>query len=186
MALASFDVGTLAIRLADMAAADASLELLAHFDAPAASTERLPQTRGIGWVLCWATALGVLTLAAGTLIELGYCLAAEQSLTRAAQAAALEATLPRASLQTIGATIERRLANAALHGHCRLRVLHNGMPVRGALRPAGGDTLSVVLSVPSEEVLPRWLRQLRLWRGSTTITVAAQRRMPGRELGPRP
>jgi len=170
-----------------MTAANASLELLAHFDPPATTGEHPPRTRGVGWVLCWAAALGVLVLAACTLIELSYCLAAEQSLSRAARAAALEATLPRASLQTVAATIERHLANASLPAGCwQFSLLRNGAPVRGAFRPAGGDSWSVVLSMPSDEALPRWLRQLHFWHSNATITVAAQRHTPGRELRPKP
>ena len=50
--------------------------------------------RGVGWVLAWAGALAVLAIAAGVLTEFAYVLAAERTLTVAARAGAMEATLP--------------------------------------------------------------------------------------------
>src|SRR5215207_9183546 len=48
--------------------------------------------RGVCWVLAWAGALAVITIAAGVLIDFAYVLAAERALSVAARAGAMEAT----------------------------------------------------------------------------------------------
>ena len=163
-----------------------SLELLAHFERPN-QCESPPQhsipLRGVSWVLKWAAAIGVLFVAACALLQFGYCLAAEQALARTAKAAALEATLPRASQQTIVETIERRLTGYSIPtGSLRIAVQQNGVPVRRAFRIADDDRISVTLSIEADAVLPVWLRTVSLWRNDSQIEARAERRIPGRQL----
>jgi hypothetical protein len=167
-----------------MDSAQTSLELLAHFDAPVGRhTPREFPIRGVTWVLRWAVALVVLVLASSVLIEFGYCLAAEHKLARAARAGALEATLPRASYQSVTQSVQRRLTSYALPtGRWRLNLAQNGAPVRGQIDPADGDRLSVTLAMPTSAVMPRWLRTAIFWRGESQITIRADRRLPSQEL----
>jgi hypothetical protein len=168
-----------------MDAANASLGLLAEFDAPAARGTTLPgRTRGVGWVLQWFAALATLLFAASTLTQFGYCLAAELALTRAARAAALEATLPRATSHSVTQTIDRRLADYPHWRNSRLRlsVHQNGAPLRGRIRAREGDLFCVTLAAPARDVLPRWLRTVCFWRSDSQIEVRAERQIPSREL----
>ncbi len=167
-----------------MDSADAEHDLLAHFDRSFAqeTTRELP-TRGVGWVLKWAAALATLGIAAVVLVEFGYCLAAEHTLTRAARACVLEATLPRATHQSVERLLERRLTIYSLQsGRVQFCLQQNGAPVRGALRVHDGDRLSVALAVPTDVVLPDWLRRFIFWRDRGQITVRAERQMPKREF----
>ena len=110
-------------------------------------------------------------------------MAAEQALGRAARAGVLEATLPRATQQTIVETIERRLTGYALpSGALRIAVEQNGLPVLRAFQIAGDDRISITLSVDTETVLPAWLRAATVWRGESQIKARAERRIPGRQL----
>ncbi len=59
--------------------------------------------RGVQWVLQWAAALAVLAFAGSTLIKFAYLSVAEHKLSIAARAGVLEATLPRASYQSVAA-----------------------------------------------------------------------------------
>ncbi len=98
------------------------------------------QTRGVGWVLQWAAVAAVLGFAASVLVEFAYLVSAEHALNVAARAGAVEATLPRATVQSITAVVERRLAGyPELSGQLQLNLVQNGMPVgerfRGGRRP---------------------------------------------------
>src|SRR3954465_13357830 len=64
--------------------------------------------RGVCWVLAWIGALAVIAVAAGALTEFSYMLAAEHALLVAARAGAMEATLPRATYQSVTAAVDRR------------------------------------------------------------------------------
>jgi hypothetical protein len=111
-------------------------------------------------------------------------MAAERTLARAARAGALEATLPRATRQSIEQLVERRLTCLAVTpGELRIGVEQNGAPVRGVVQAGDGDRLSVAIAVSSDAVLPHWLRGTNFWSGASQIVVRAERRMPGRELG---
>jgi hypothetical protein len=163
-----------------------SLELLAHFEPPierqALSPYRLPQ-RGVSWVLKWAAAFGVLFVAACALLQFGYCVAAEQALSRAAQAGALEATLPRATQQSIVKTIERRLTGYSIPtAALRIAVQQNGVPLRRVFRIADDDRISVTLSLSADAALPAWLRAVAFWHGESQIEAWAERRIPDRRL----
>lgn len=161
-----------------------SLDLLAHFDEPAnvATTRALP-TRGIGWVVKWFATLAVLFISACILADFGYCLAVEQALSRAARAGALEATLPRATLQSIGQSVERRLEGySLLPSRLQLSVMQNGRPVRGKFQPHAGDQITVAVSLSNIAVVPNWLQRALLWRRESQIQASAESRIPGREL----
>src|SRR6476661_5171587 len=65
-------------------------------------------TRDVLWVLRLAAALTTIFFALVRLAAFGYQLAAEHQLVAAARAGALEATLPRATFQSVAQTVERR------------------------------------------------------------------------------
>jgi hypothetical protein len=140
-------------------------------------------TRSVGWVLRWAAAIAVLSFAGCVLAEFAYCLAAEHTLTRAARAGAMEATLPRASVRSVGDTVKRRLVRrTAWAGRLTLSVHRNGAAVGGAIRAAGGDRITVTLAVPVRAVLPHWLSAIGLGSGEAQIEVRAEREVPGRSF----
>jgi hypothetical protein len=128
-------------------------------------------------------ALAVLYFSGCVLAEFMYCLAAEHALARAARAGALEATLPRATSQSVAAAANRRLS-AYQHaaGNMQLVILQNGAPLRARLRPKPGDRLSVSMSIASRAVVPRWLQTLKFWGSGEQIVIAAERHVPGRVL----
>jgi hypothetical protein len=167
-----------------MDAAHTSLDLIAHFDdAVRPHTARDLPMRGVGWVLQWAAACAVLFFAASVLIEFGYCLSAEQALARSARAGVLEATLPRATHQSVASIIDRRLVDyPTLSNRLRFSFHHNGVPVTAALDPRDGDRLTVILAAPTDAALPQWLRAMKFWRRDGQIEVRAERQMPGRQL----
>ncbi len=138
--------------------------------------------RGVGWVVRWACAVGVLAWSASLLAEFACALVAEQSLARAARAGAIEATLPRATGQSIHAVVASRLDAAAIpRAGAKMLVSRNGSPVGGAFRPRPGDRVMVTLSVPASAVLPGWLQAVP-WSGGRPITVRAERELPRRTL----
>jgi hypothetical protein len=165
-----------------MAATDASLELLSHFDRPAArrSPLRVP-TRGVGWVLQWAASIASVWCALMVLAQFGYGLAAERALSRAARAGALEATLPRATSHTVAQAINRHLPGN-LPTRLRFSLHQNGVPIRGRIQAHNDDRLVVTLTAPSQEMLPHWLRIASLWGSDSQISARAERQAPGRHL----
>ena len=139
--------------------------------------------RGIGWVLAWAGALAVLAIAAGVLIEFAYVLAAERALSIAARAGAMEATLPRATYQSVTAAVDRRLNQYPLLAkQLHLSLLQNGTLVQTQLRQHEGDRFAITLSGPSSAAVPDWLRTLMFWRGESAIQAHAEQQLPGRKL----
>jgi hypothetical protein len=171
-----------------MNADPSSYELLAHFDGPfVPQAARTSSVRGVRWVLQWAVALAVLFVAGCTLLQFGYCLAAEQALARAARAGVLEATLPRATYQSVTESVERRLANYSLPpGRLQFSLLQNGIPIRGPFRAAGGDHLSVMLAAPTTALVPDWLHKANFWRRNLQIEAYADRHVPGNRLSASP
>jgi hypothetical protein len=138
--------------------------------------------RGICWVLAWAGALAVLAIAAGVLIEFAYVLAAERTLLAAARAGAMEATLPRATYQSVTAAIDRRLQKyPSLAKQLRLSLLQNGTLVQSQFRQHDGDCFIVALSGPSSAAVPHWLRTM-LWDGKSRIKARAEQQIRGRNL----
>jgi hypothetical protein len=164
--------------------AQTSFDLFAHFDRPAkvVKAHTVP-TRGIRWVLIWAAALGVLFVAASVLIEFTYCLAAEHAIARAARAGAVEATLPRATYDSIAQSVARRLERYSLPtSRLRLSVEQNGHPISSHFAAHAGDQFSVAVSLPTTAVLPQWLQRALIWRPESHITAKALSRIPSREL----
>jgi hypothetical protein len=187
-------------------------ELLAHFDRPktlempdfewvdeilpfepAASasdrtTERYIEVprdtrRGVCWVLTWAGALAVFTIAMGVLIEFAYVLAAERTLSVAARAGAMEATLPRATYQSVTAAVYRRLIQYPLLAkQLHMSLVQNGALVQSQFNQHEGDLFAITLSGPSSSAVPEWLRALLFWRGESAIQAHAERLLPGRKL----
>ena len=141
-------------------------------------------SRGVAWVLKWAAALGVLFVAGCALLQFGYCVAAEQTLSRAARAGALEATLPRATRQSIVESIERRLTSYSIPaGSLHIAVQQNGAPIRRAFRIADDDRISVTLSLPANAVMPRMVAaRSHSWQNASQIEARAERQVPGRQL----
>jgi hypothetical protein len=136
--------------------------------------------RGIRWVLAWAGAIAVLTVAAVLLSEFAYVLAAERTLSVAARAGAREATLPRSSYQSVAAAVDRRLKQYPLLAkQLQLSLLQNGTLVQSQFRQHGGDRFAVTLSAPVSSAAPDWLRGLVSWRGQSVIHAHAEQQIPG-------
>jgi hypothetical protein len=139
--------------------------------------------RGIGWALAWGAAVAVVAVAGSVLIQLAYVLAAEHALSIAAHAGAMEATLPRATPQSVTASVERRLARyPSLVKQLQLTLLQNDSPARSPLRQHEGDRFSVTLSAPSSSAVPEWLRSLAMWQRDADIQAQAEKLVPGRML----
>jgi hypothetical protein len=126
--------------------------------------------RGVGWVLRWAAAIGVLTATAVLLLDFGYRLAAEQAMYRAATAGIREAAMPRATRHTIEQSIRRDLS-----GHFRLgsetsiALGSGGKTAKGVVAGRASDLLSVSLSAPADAALPSWLQALSPWSGHAVV-----------------
>jgi hypothetical protein len=143
----------------------------------------LDTRRGVCWVLAWAGALAVITIAAGVLIEFAYVLAAERTLLIAARAGAMEATLPRATYQSVTVVVDRRLNQyPSLAAQVQLSLLQNGTLVQSQFRQHDGDRFAITLSGPSSAAVPAWLSTLICWRGDSAIQAHAEQQMPGRKL----
>jgi hypothetical protein len=139
--------------------------------------------RGICWVLAWAGALAVITVAMGLLAEFAYVIAAERALSVAARAGAMEATLPRATYQSVTATVDRRLSQyPSLAAQVQLSLLQNGTLVQSPFRQHDGDRFVLTLSGPSSAAVPAWLSTLISWRGDSAIRAHAEQQIPGRKL----
>jgi hypothetical protein len=166
------------------------LQLLAHFDGASrcspADCETVPDggsRRGVGWVLKWAAALAGLIYSATVLAEFGYALTGERLLARAARAGVLEATLPRATPRSVEQTVWRRLeGRVGSRGAVKLVLLVNGTGVGQQLRPQGGDRLTLSLAMPSQTMMPHWLRTFSGWRRGAIVEARADEIVPGRKL----
>lgn len=131
--------------------------------------------RGVGWVLCWAAAMAILSWASLTLVAFAYQMAAERTLTEAAQAGIREAALPRATHRSVTESVRRRLAaSTSLDRSTTIRIERNGWLVRGLIRPNGGDQLTVTLRASFDAALPRWLTALTPWQRPGEITVRVE------------
>jgi hypothetical protein len=137
-------------------------------------------------VLQWAAAVAVLAIASSVLVEFGQGIAAEHVLRIAARAGAAEATLPKATYESVAAVIERRLATTCpqLKGQLQLTLLRNGTPVVQHFRPVGGDRLSVTISAPTSSLVSSWVRMLSPGRRESLTSAHAESQMPGRKLTP--
>jgi hypothetical protein len=164
-----------------------SADLLTHFDrvytGQPHAARHCVRTRGVGWVLQWAAAVAMLLFAGSVLMEFAYTMRAEHTLMRAAKAGALEATLPRASRESIAAAVKRPLiAYPALAKQLNLTIENNRRMLRGAFPPGAGDRLSVTLATSTHAVIPGWLRRLRFWASDEPLEIRIEREMPGRFL----
>jgi hypothetical protein len=169
-------------------AADASNSAPSADPAPARFIE-IPQDtrRGVCWVLAWAGALAVITVAMSVIAEFAYVLAAERTLLVAVRAGAMEATLPRATYQSVTAAVDRRLSQyPSLAAQVQLSLLQNGTLVQSQFRQHDGDRFVIMLSGPSSAAVPAWLSTLICWRGDSAIRAQAEQQMPGRKLAYRP
>jgi hypothetical protein len=152
-------------------------------DVSAGAKNHAAATRGVLWVLRWAAAMAVLFVSGCVLAEFAWCLAAEHTVTRAAQAGALEATLPSASSKSITESVTRRLARFPdAKGQTQLVIHRDGRPILGRLIVRPDERISVHVTVPSTAVLPRWLQAVKFWRGNAPIGARAERNVPGRHL----
>jgi hypothetical protein len=134
-------------------------------------------------VLAWGGALTVLAVGAGVLTEFAYVLTAERLLLVAARAGAMEATLPRATYESVTAVIERRLAgNPRLAGELHISLAQNGSLVQQRFHRGDGDRFDVSAWAPKSAAVPDWLRRFTFWRSETQIQVHANRQVPGRKL----
>jgi hypothetical protein len=95
----------------------------------------------------------------------------------------MEATLPRATYQSVTAAVDRRLNQYPLLAkQLHLSLLQNGTLVQTQLRQHEGDRFAITLSGPSSSVVPDWLRTLMFWRGESEIRADAEQQLPGRKL----
>ncbi len=138
---------------------------------------------GVGWVLAWASALAVIAFVMVVLAEFAYVFKAQHALRIAARAGAMEATLPRATYQTVVATIERRLEGyPSLLKQLRIHLQQNGVLVQSQFRQQEGDQITIALSGPKSIATPTWLRPLTTARNGSTIQARAEQQIPGRRL----
>lgn len=139
--------------------------------------------RGICWVLAWAGAIAVFAVAASVLAEFAFVFSAEQALSIAARAGAMEATLPRATRQSVAAAVDRRLQRYPLLAkQRRFSLLQNGSLVQTQLQRYEGDYFTVSLSCPSNAAIPEWLLNLLVWREETAIHASAEQQLLGRKV----
>jgi hypothetical protein len=164
-----------------------SFDLLAHFDHPkSCDLQPVGRThvskRGIRWVLKWAVAMAILTVAASMVTEFAYVLAADHRLNTAARAGVSEAMLPRATIDTVRAAVERRIGNAGLFHHLQLTILQNGQPVQQQIRQGENDRFAVSISLPSSDLVPKWVRTLNPSHRESLLFAHAESQVPGRKL----
>jgi hypothetical protein len=120
--------------------------------------------RGIGWVLKWSGAVGVLTLAGILVLDFAYRLAAEQTLTRAAAIGLQRAELPHAMPLFVNAAMCRE-TGADLFRGANVRVQLGPPAGRPSLQRPTGPVQSVTISVPAANALPDWLRAVSPFSG---------------------
>lgn len=128
--------------------------------------------QGVGWVLGWAFSLAVFAVAAVLIVRLAYMISAEQALVVAAEAAVREAALPRATLASVEAAADRRLAQVGLAtAHRQVVLRQNGASAARLIRSRPGDRLSVAIAAPARDALPTWLRQLSRFGQQSQLNV---------------
>jgi hypothetical protein len=143
--------------------------------------------RGVCAVLGWAGAFAVFVVAASLLAKFACVASARRTLAIAARAGAVEATLPRATYQSIAATVERRLAaSPTLAKQAVLTLSQNSVQVQTHFRQREGDRVAVSLSAPSSAGVPAWLQRFSFWHADLRIQAQAEQVVPGRKLVIRP
>jgi hypothetical protein len=129
-------------------------------------------TRGVGWVLRWAAASAVFVLTLALIAAFAFQLSAEAVMRRAASAGLREAALPRATSGSVAAVVRRQLAaRPKLMRGAQLQLEANGVPIRGVIPRSEASQLSLSLTVPASNALPRSLAPLV---GDSTIRVQAE------------
>jgi hypothetical protein len=157
-------------------------DLIQRSGAPLSDEAPSPARRDALWVLKWAAAVVVIVMAAGILVEFGASLAAERALRRAAEAGIVEATLPRATSQSVLSTIERRLPKHSIDPRkLNFTLLDNGNSVTGRVQAREGDRLSVILSANVSSPVSNWFNK----NSRAPLTVRTEREVPGRRLKPK-
>ncbi len=172
-----------------------SFELLSHFDLPTepattegvlevpAATLRPVPVRGSLWVLTWAAAIAIVFFAATQLVSLAFSVKAEMSLGRIAQAAAYEATLPRATMQTVRELIRRHLQREGIPASAvHIAICRNGAPVLKNAVFQEGDRIAVALALPFEAAMPEWVRSISPRLKNSSITAESESRIPTKYL----
>jgi hypothetical protein len=95
----------------------------------------------------------------------------------------MEATLPRATYQSVTAAVDRRLNHYPLLAkRLHFSLLQNGTLLQSQFRPHEGDRFTIKLSGPSSSVVPEWLRTLMPWRDESEIQAHAEQQLPSRKL----
>jgi hypothetical protein len=142
-----------------------------------------PSARTItAWsVLQWGTAIAVLAVAASILFGFAQRAATERLLRMAARAGAFEATLPKASYDSVRGTIERRLQGSSAVASWQFTLLQNRVPAFHQLSENENDVVSVTLTARmSNKASPlRWIPMQE-----TPIIVRSESRRPSRRSAP--
>ncbi len=122
----------------------------------------------------------MLLIAGAVVCDLGMQLRAEWYLRQAARRAAVEASLPRATIESTNSAARRALAGLSRLEHAvQLTTLVNGrMPPSNDLDAVSGDVVSVRLCVPAAVVTPDWLQCRGLSPGSRWLMATVARRKP--------
>jgi hypothetical protein len=128
-------------------------------------------TRGVGWVLRWAAAYAVFVVTLALIAAFALQLSAEADLRRAAAAGLREAALPRATYESVVAVVRRQLAaRPRLMRGFQLQLAADGASIRGLIPANSASQLSLTLTVPASNALPRLLAP---FVGDSTIRVQA-------------
>jgi hypothetical protein len=146
---------------------------------------RRSSVRGIGWVLKWAAAIGVLALASILFLDFAYRLVAEQALGRAATGGLRCASLSHGTPLSVNAAMCHELGPDLLRG-AQVRVQFGPPAGRPSLQRQVGAVKSVTISVPATNALPDWLRalspffggELKATRTTAQLTFAALTNYP--------
>jgi hypothetical protein len=121
--------------------------------------------RGPGWVLAWAAACALILLVATLLLQFALLLVNERYLVHAARQALIEASLPRATHESVAAA-----AGRALGGRPHLAsMLLTETRVNGRVQlhatpwsAAPGDVVTVRVATLASAVVPDWLAGIGL------------------------
>jgi hypothetical protein len=146
---------------------------------PNAGSPPAAMTRGPGWVLSWAAAGSLMVFVAILLLQFGLLLANQRKLAWAAERAATEAALPRATPESITQTARRALRDSPrLAAGIQTMTRVNGRLQHAAteLQAEPGDALSVHVAAMASAVVPDWLRCVGLSIEGQLLQATAKRR----------